>query len=173
MHLAFGIAAIQIILALHLATHSVQQLPRLPVAVNRRILHLVLAGVQGLLLPPLQLGRGELRLHGQNGDHRRMPTWPQAQLAQALLLVDVRVVHAVHVEHLERLLLGFLGTAGLPGQRMEGILAVELAVARALHQANDLEHGHAGKGVVAQKYLVKNKIQLIKVKRQELLILRK
>jgi len=34
---------------------------------------------------------------------------------------------------------------------MEGIIPIDLAIAGTLHQADDLEHGHAGTGIVAHK----------------------
>jgi len=40
---------------------------------------------------------------------------------------------------------------------MEGIIPIDLTIAGTLHQADDLEHGHAGTGIVAHKNWEKKK----------------
>jgi len=157
VHLIFGVSSIQITFALHITAYSIEEFLGLPVAVDELVMQVILGCVKGLLLPPLQLGLGILRLPGQDGHHRRMTVWPQSHPAQSLLLVDVGVVHVVHPKHL-RWLLGLPGMTVPHSQRMEGIIPIDLAIAGTLHQADDLEHGHARTGIIAHKNWGKKKI---------------
>lgn len=137
------VASIQFIFALHLAAHTSQQFVALPVAIDGRVMELVIP-VQSLLLPPFQID--SWRLHRNDGNDLRMTTRPEAQLGQSLLLINVCVLGCA--QHTQLL---YLASRTPHGHWIKGILAVELAIFVASHQIYDLEQSNARDAVIARE----------------------